>query len=61
MPELHLIYVLFGTNFVSNISTKASKEAPYLMPNFMEIRCRFNAYFTWETYTQVRVRYIAER
>ena len=32
MQKQHLLMVLFGTNLVSNISTKASKKVPYFMP-----------------------------
>ena len=35
MLEMHLLKVLFETNLVSKISTKALKEAPFIMPNFM--------------------------
>jgi hypothetical protein len=33
IQELHFLVVLFGKNLVSNKSTKASKAAPYLMPD----------------------------
>ena len=34
VPEADHLMVLFGTNILSNISTKASKKEPYSMPNF---------------------------
>ena len=46
---MSLLMVLFGTNLVSNISTKASQKAPYLMPNYhnflMQVRFKFDAQF----------------
>ena len=33
MQKKHLLMVLFGTNLLSNISSKALKKAPYLMPD----------------------------
>ena len=32
MQKQHLLMVLFETNLLSNINTKALKKAPYLMP-----------------------------
>ena len=49
--ELHLLMVLFGTNLVINISTKALKknniQCPIFWFFFVQIRCKFNAYFGW--------------
>ena len=43
--------VLFGRNLVRNISTKATNKAVYFDAEFaffcMQIRCRFNAHFSW--------------
>ena len=33
MQKQHLLMVLIGTNLLFNISTKATKTAPYLMPD----------------------------
>ena len=41
--------MLIGTNLVSNICTKASKKAQYLMLIYqflVQIRCRFSAHFS---------------
>ena len=51
MQKQHLLMVLLGTNLVSNISTKAFKKAPYLMPDLhflMQISCRFDSLFSWD-------------
>ena len=44
MPELHPLMVLFGTNLVTNISTKASKK--HHISFLLQIRGRFNVHFS---------------
>ena len=50
LQKQHLLIVLFGTNFVRNINTKALKKT-YLVPDqylfLMQKKGKFNAYFSW--------------
>ena len=51
MQKQHLLMVLFGTNLVSSIGTKASKKHHIQYPMkiiLMQIRCRFNTHFSWD-------------
>ena len=48
MQKQHILTVLFQTNLVSNISTKALKKKNIQYPIslfLMHIRCRFNSHF----------------
>jgi hypothetical protein len=50
LPERHLPVVLFGTNLLRNINTKARKvlySIP-ICPFLVHIRCKFSTYFSWE-------------
>ena len=47
MPEQHVLKVLFGTNLVNNISTKAQKKTQNSMPNlyfFGEIKMKMHIF-----------------
>ena len=48
VPELQLLMVPFGTNLVSNISTKESTIFNAHFAIFgVQIRCKFNGHFCW--------------